>query len=160
MQMLFRATRTTDVVIGGATPATDAEDDEIEAYEDIVQETLLIFMQVLDKKILQTVSTLEHPHQIWVKLEHAFFRNTAFSFVSQMAQLNTFSARFSPKGTNLPAFIEKFEDEWNKLYHLAIPPIPTSHHIGMILSASYPMMMQRENFSLLLSLRLRMSLII
>jgi hypothetical protein len=79
MRMQFRATRTTDVVIGGATPAADAEDDEIEAYEDIVQETLLIFMQVLDKKILQTVSTPEHPHQIRVKMEHAFFRDTAFS---------------------------------------------------------------------------------
>jgi hypothetical protein len=119
MRMLFCATRTTDVVIGGATPAADADDDEIEAYEDIVQETLLIFMQVLDKKILQKVSTLEHPQQIWVKLEHAFFWNTAFSFVSQMAQLHTLSTRFSPKGTNLPDFINKFEDEWNKLYHLA-----------------------------------------
>jgi hypothetical protein len=36
-----------------------------------------------------------------------------------MAQLNTLSTRFSPKGTNLPEFIEKFEDERNKLYHLA-----------------------------------------
>jgi hypothetical protein len=31
------------------------------------------------------------------------------------------------------------------------PPIPTSHYIGKILSASYPTMMQREIFSLLLS---------
>jgi hypothetical protein len=52
MRMLFRATRTTDVVIGSATPAADADADEIAAYEDIVQQILLIFMQVLDTKIL------------------------------------------------------------------------------------------------------------
>lgn len=87
MVMVFGTINILDIVVDGAEPAPDASAEEHEGFLTLSKHALLILIQVISKPILKKVSKYRSLHAIWKYLKETYFRDTAFSFVHQVAGL-------------------------------------------------------------------------
>ena len=87
MAMVFDAMSVYDIVVNGSATSPTASSAETEGFNALSKHALLILIQVISKPILKKVSKYRSPHGIWKYLKETFYRNTAFSFVHQVAGL-------------------------------------------------------------------------
>jgi len=94
------------------------------------QSALLVLIQVLSKPILKVVAKLHHPHSIWTYLRQTYYRDSAFSFVSQINTLFGLSGVLD-SSRPLSEFIELFESEWQRLYALTASNDPKTYRASL-----------------------------
>ena len=99
MKMVFVAMGSWDIVHNGATPATDADEEEEQAYRELSRQALLTLIQLVSKPILRQITLMDSAASIWLYLQETYYRNTAFSFVHQ---LTTFFALVSSYDSSKP----------------------------------------------------------
>ena len=85
---------------------------------------------MLSKPILKVVAKLYHPHSIWTYLCQTYYRDSAFSFVSE---INTLFGLSSALDTSrlLSEFINLFESEWQRLYALTASNDPKTYRANL-----------------------------
>ena len=65
LRIIFRTLKIYDIVVTGAAPATDATEDEVEAYDDLCNHAKIVFIQMVSTPILEKIVVMENPHAIW-----------------------------------------------------------------------------------------------
>jgi len=131
MTMVFDAMGVYDIVIEGSEPDTCASSSSPEhaRYQALSKHALLILIQVISKSILKKVSKYRSPHGIWKYLKETYYRDTAFSFVHQVAGLCLLSSKCE-KGKPVSEFMDKFDDQWNRVYEMTTGPDPYRYEAG------------------------------
>ncbi|CCX04219.1 Similar to hypothetical protein VITISV_009642 [Vitis vinifera]; acc. no. CAN75537 [Pyronema omphalodes CBS 100304] len=117
MMIIFDAMQVSELVIDGATPAEDADDDEYEVFKALKAQCLLVLIQVLSKPIIKVVAKKCDPHAIWVYLENTYHCNTAFSFVQAIMSFTCLASSYD-RSKPIMEYLDRFETEWNCLYNL------------------------------------------
>ena len=105
------------VVVDGVSPADDADQTEIDAFEHLKHTASTIFIQVVSQDILEKIVELEDPNLMWTWLCTEYYRDSAFALVSQIINLVSLPTQYS--GTDLPGFLSKFESQWLHLTKLS-----------------------------------------
>jgi len=116
MNIVLKGIKVYEVVVDGVSPADDAHQTEIDAYEHLKHTASTIFIQVVSQDILEKIVKLEDPHLMWTWLCTEYYRDLAFALVSQIMNLVSLPTQYS--GTDLPGFISKFESQWLHLTKL------------------------------------------
>jgi len=116
MNIVQKGIKAYEVVVDGVSPADDADQTEMDAFEHLKHTASTIFIQVVSQDILEKIVELEDPHLIWTRLRTVCYRDSAFALVSQI--LNLVSLPTQNSVTDLPAFISKFESQWLHLTKL------------------------------------------
>jgi len=106
-----------EVVVDGVSPADNAEQTEMDAFEQLKHTASTIFIQVVSQDILEKIVELEDPHLMWTWLCTEYYRDSAFALVSQIMNLVSLPTQYS--GTDLPGFISEFESQWLHLTKLS-----------------------------------------
>ena len=117
MSMVFDAMSVYDIVVNGEEPPPNASPSELEGYNALMKHAQLVFIQVISKPILKKVSKFRSPHLIWKYLKETYYRDTAFSFVHQLADLLLLTTR-REKNKPITEFMDKFDDQWNRVYNV------------------------------------------
>jgi len=117
MNMVLKGIEAYKVVVDGVSPADDADQTEIDAYEHLKHTASTVFIQVVSHDIFEKTVELEDPHLMWTWLRTEFYRDSAFALVSQMMNLVSLPTQYS--GTDLPGLISKFESQWLHLTQLS-----------------------------------------
>jgi len=110
MKIVLKGIKAYEVVVDGVSPADDADQTEIDAYEHLKHTGSTIIIQAISQDILEKLFELEDPHLMWTWLRTEYYRDSAFALVSQIMNLVSLPTQYSC--TDLPAFISKFESEW------------------------------------------------
>jgi hypothetical protein len=118
MTIIFSAMRCEQLVVDGATPADDADEEEMEDYQQCRSQALLILIRGISQPILRTVAKKRDPHEIWKYLKETYHRDTAFSFVQQITNLTSLPSVLDPSKP-IKEFLDLFEAEWQKLADFA-----------------------------------------
>ena len=113
MNIVLKGIKAYEVVVDSVSPADDADQTEMDAFEHIKHTASTIFIEVVSQGILEIIVELENPHLMWTWLRTEYYRDSAFALVSQIMNLVSLPTQYS--GTDLPGFISKFESQW--LHH-------------------------------------------
>jgi len=137
MAMVFDAMRVYDIVIEGSELDISASSSSEHArYQALSKHALLILIQVISKSILKKVSKYRSPHRIWKYLKETYYRDTAFSFVHQVAGLCLLSSKCE-KGKPVSEFMDKFDDQWNRVYEMTTGPDPYCQKLRAFLEEDF-----------------------
>ena len=136
MSMAFKPMGVYDIVVNGVHPAPDATDEEHEAFKALSNHAMLVLIQVISKPILKKISKLSTPHEIWKALKETFYRDNASSFVHQVADLCLLSTQLE-KDKSVVAFMEKFDDQWTRVYQMTAGPDPYRQKFRAFLDEDY-----------------------
>jgi len=117
MTIVLKGIKAYEVVVDGVTPADDANQIEIDAYDHLLHTASTIFIQVVSQDMLEKIVELENPHLMWTWLRTEYYRDSAFALVSQIVNQVSLPTQYS--GTGLPGFISKFESQWLHLTKLS-----------------------------------------
>jgi len=120
MSMAFKPMGVYD---NGVHPAPGATDEEHEAFKALPNHAMLVLIQVISKPILKKISKLSTAHEIWKALKEIFYRDNALSFVHQVADLYLLSTQLE-KDKSVVDFMEKFDDQWTRVYQMTTGPDP------------------------------------
>jgi len=110
MTIVLKGIKAYEVVVDGVSPADDAAQTEIDAFEHLKHTASTICIQVVPQDILEKIVELEDPNLMWTWLRTENCRDSAFALVSQIMNLVSLLAQYS--GTDLSGFISKFESQW------------------------------------------------
>lgn len=113
MVIVFNAMNVLDIVVDGAKPPSDASAAEHEGYHTLSRHALLILIQVISKPILKKVSKYRSPHAIWKYLKETYYWDS--DLIHQIAGLCLLFTQLE-KGKSVSEFMDKFEDQWVRLY--------------------------------------------
>jgi len=97
---------------------------------------MLVLIQVISKPILKKISKLSTPHEIWNSLKETYYRDNAFSFVYQVADLCLLSTQLE-KDKSVVEFMEKFDDQWTRVYQMTTGPDPYRQKFRAFLEEDY-----------------------
>jgi len=136
MAMVFDAMGVYDIVVEGLVPDSCTSSSEHARYQALSKHALLILIQVISKSILKKVSKYRSPHGIWKYLKETYYRDTAFSFVHQVAGLCLLSTKFE-KGKPVSEFMDKFGDQWNRVYEMTASPDPYCQKLQAFLEEDF-----------------------
>jgi len=136
MSMAFTPIGVYDIVINGVQPALNATEKELEAHEVLSNHAMLVLIQVISKPILKKISKLSTPHEIWKALRETYYRDNAFSFVHQVADLCLLSTQLE-KDNSVVDFMEKFDDQWTRVYQMTAGPDPYQQKFCAFLEEDY-----------------------
>ena len=117
MTIVLKGIKAYEIVVDGVSPADDADQTEIDAFEHRKHTASTIFIQVVSCDILEKIVELEDPNLMWTWLRTEYYRYSAFALVSQIMNLVSLPTHYS--GTDLPGFISKFESQWLHLTKLS-----------------------------------------
>jgi len=117
MTIVLKGIKAYEIVVDGVSPADDADQTEIDAFEHRKHTASTIFIQVVSCDILEKIVELEDPNLMWTWLRTEYYRYSAFALVSQIMNLVSLPTQYS--GTDLPGFISKFESQWLHLTKLS-----------------------------------------
>jgi len=134
--MVFDAMSVHDIVIEGVEPSANASPSELQGYQALSNNALLILIQVISKPILKKVSKYKSPHAIWKYLKETYYRDSALSFVLQVAGLCLLSTKFE-KGKPVSELIDKFDDQWNRVYEMTTGSDPYHQKVRAFLEEDY-----------------------
>jgi len=109
MTIILNGIKASEVVVQGVSPADDANQTENDAYDHHCHTVLTIFIQGVSQNILEKIVELEHPHLTWTWICTEYYRDSAFTLVSQILNLVSLATQYF--GTNLPGFKSKFESQ-------------------------------------------------
>src|SRR5690606_31887838 len=84
MKHIFKSLKVASIVIDGDTTSANATSSEKAAFEELCEEANTIMIQVVSSDILKMIVTMDSPHQMWLYLREQFYRDTAYSLVSQI----------------------------------------------------------------------------
>jgi len=118
MTIIRKGIKAHEVVVDGVVPAEGADATEVDAYDHLCHTALTIFIQVVSQDILERIVQLEKPNLMWTWLWTEYYRDSAYSRVSQIMNLVSLPTQHS--GSNLSEFISKFESQWLHLTKLSI----------------------------------------
>jgi len=136
MVMVLDAMSMYNIVVDGVEPGWNASAPEQEGFQSLSKHALLILIQVISKPILKKVSKYRSPYAIWRYLKETYYRDTAFSFVHQVAGLCLLSTKIE-KGKPVSEFIDKFDDQWNRVYKMAAGSDPYRQKFRAFLEEDY-----------------------
>jgi len=136
MEMVFDAMSVHEIVIEGVEPSANATSSELQGYQVLSKHGLPILIQVISKLILKKVSKYRSPHAIWRYLKETYYRDTAFSFVLQVAGLCLLSSKYE-KGKLVSEFMDKFEEQWSRLYEVTTGSDPYRQKFRAFLEENY-----------------------
>jgi len=68
MNIVLKGIKAYEVVVDGVSPADDADQTEIDAFEHLKHTASTIFIQVVSQDILEKIVELEDPHLMWTWL--------------------------------------------------------------------------------------------
>ena len=74
----------------------------------------LILIQSVEKPILRIITKKNNGHEIWIYLKESYYRDSHFSFTSQILNLALLSYAYNP-AKPIKTFIDHFEMKWEKL---------------------------------------------
>jgi len=117
MNLVLKGIKAYEVVVDGVSPADDADQTDMNAYEHLKHTSSTIFIQVVSEDVLEKIVELEDPRLMWTWLGTKYYRDSAFPLVSQIMNLVSLPTQYS--GTDLPGFISKFESRWLHLTKLS-----------------------------------------
>ena len=117
MNIVLKGIKAYEVVVDGVSPADDADQTELDAFEHLKHTTFTIFVHVVSQDVLDKIVELEDPHLMWTWLSTEYYRDSTFTLVSQIMKLVSLPTQFSR--TDLPGFISKFESQWLHLRKLS-----------------------------------------
>ena len=136
ISMAFRLMGVYDIIINRVQPALNATDEELEAHEALSNHAMLVLIQVISKPILKKVSKLSTPHEIWKALRETYYHDNAFSFVHQVTDLCLLSTQLE-KDKSVVDFMEKFDDQWTRVYQMTAGPDPYRKKFHAFLKVDY-----------------------
>ena len=110
MNIVLNGIKAYEVVVDGVSPADDAEQTEIDAFEHLKHTVSTLFIQVVSKYIMENIVHVEDPHLMWTWLRTEYYRASAFALASQIMNLVSPPTQYSD--TDLRGFISKFELQW------------------------------------------------
>jgi hypothetical protein len=117
MTIILKGIKAYKVVVDGVVPAEGADVTEVDAYDYLCHIASTIFIQVVSQDILEKIVELEKPNLMWTWLCTEYYRDSAYTLVSQL--MNLVSLPTQDSGNNLSEFISKFESQWLHLTKLS-----------------------------------------
>jgi len=84
MNIVLKGIKPYKVVVDGVSPADDADQTEVDAYDHLKHTMSTIFIQVVSQDILEKIDKLDDPHLMWTWLRAEYYRDSAFALVSQI----------------------------------------------------------------------------
>jgi len=136
MSMAFRPMGVYDIIINGVQPALNATDEELEAHKVLANHAILVLIQVISKHILKKISKLTISHEIWKALRETYYHDNVFFFVHQVADLCSLSTQLE-KDQSVVDFMEKFDDQWTRVYQMTTRPDPYQQKFRAFLEEDY-----------------------
>ena len=121
VSLILHAIGAKTLIIDNILPAT--MDDN--TADELRQQTLLILIQLVCSAIMAQIAHLTDPHEIWVYLRNTYYPETYYSFVHQMDTFFSLKLTLDPTKP-IANFVNKFEEEWTRLYQLASSGSSTS----------------------------------
>lgn len=118
MVLIWRSMNAYELVVEGAEPTEDAQEEEIRAYQNACHQAAVVYIQVVSPAILEKIVELPNPHAMWIYLRSEYYRDTAFALVSQVASLASLSTAYD-RSIPISTFILQFKTKWLRLYKLA-----------------------------------------
>ena len=99
MKIVLKSINAYEVVVDGVSPASDAEQTEMDALEHLKHTASTIFVLVVSQDILETIVELENTYlmRTWCRTE--YYRDSAFALVSEI--MNPVSLPTQYSGTDL-----------------------------------------------------------
>ena len=118
MKFIFEAMDCRELIIDGMKPTASATKKAITNYRYLHNQARLILIQSVEKPILRIITKKNNGHEIWTYLKESYYRDSHFSFTSQILNLALLSYAYDP-AKPIKTFIDRFEMEWEKLETLA-----------------------------------------
>jgi len=136
MSMAFKPIGLYDIIVNGVHPDPYTTIEKHETYEALSNHAMPVLIQVISKPILKKILQLSTSHEIWKALKETFYRDNTFSFVHQVADLCSLSTQLE-KDKSVVDFMEKFDDQWTRVYQMTARPDPYDQKFCAFLEEDY-----------------------